>query len=369
MVHQGGVPLNDILHPRPNPIIAAMYTLRDLDVDVIIMHGPAGCGFMASRRLEEAGVRVITTGMQENDLIFGAEDKLARILKKVEEDFRPKLVGIVGTCASMIIGENLDGAIKKAGLRAKVIPVDTHGCSGPNTSGAIRTLEVAAERGIISNEEFLRQKEMLVRATLIEKDRGITSKQYLEPHPGVTKLTVALRIVDALRQGKRVAVVLNAKKETAYGFADIMRAMEEARSKLGGEVVHIGNLDPDVGLPRIRRYARNILRDLEAANVKVVELTGGLDEYPVAAEKASMLLQQGGYDLRIIAGLPHHLTGLRKDDVLVTDQPRELRNYIQNGFELSVGEVTTHADVMRTDKVIRNELGNTIREVAEKGYR
>lgn len=42
------------IHPRPNPIVAAMYTLRDLDVDVIIVHGPAGCGFMASRMLEEA---------------------------------------------------------------------------------------------------------------------------------------------------------------------------------------------------------------------------------------------------------------------------------------------------------------------------
>ena len=76
-MHQRGVPLTDILHPRPNPIIAAMYTLRDLDTDIIIMHGPAGCGFMAARRLEEAGVRVMTTGMGENDLIFGAEEKLA----------------------------------------------------------------------------------------------------------------------------------------------------------------------------------------------------------------------------------------------------------------------------------------------------
>ena len=78
-----------MLHPRPNPIIAAMYTLRDLEVDVILMHGPAGCGFMASRRLEEAGVRVMTTGMQENDLIFGAEEKLVRILKNVESASTP----------------------------------------------------------------------------------------------------------------------------------------------------------------------------------------------------------------------------------------------------------------------------------------
>ncbi|MBI0584290.1 MAG: Ni-sirohydrochlorin a,c-diamide reductive cyclase catalytic subunit [Methanomassiliicoccus sp.] len=345
-----------------------MYTLRDLDADVILMHGPAGCGFMAARRLEEAGVRVMTTGMQENDLIFGAEEKLVRILKNVDERFNPRLIGVVGTCASMIIGENLDGAVKKAGVLATVLPVDVHGCSGPNTSGAIRTLEVAAEKGIISAEERDRQKGMLTRATAIERERGLTSREYLEPHPGATKLAVGLEVVNVLRRGGRVAVALNAKKETAYGFADIMRAVQYAAGSVGGEAVHIGNLDPNVGLPRIRRYASNILRDLAEGGVTVSSLTGGLDEYPVAGEAASKALADSGADLRIVAGLPHAVPGLRKEDVLVTDQPRELRNYIDQGFQRSVGEINTHAEVMSTEKVLYCELGNTIREIVDGGY-
>ncbi len=344
-----------------------MYTLRDLEVDVILMHGPAGCGFMASRRLEEAGVRVITTGMQENDLIFGAEEKLIRILKNVDDRFHPRLVGVVGTCASMIIGENLDGAVKKAGIRATVLPVDVHGCSGANTSGAIRTLEVAAERGVISEGERDRQMRMLSRATAIERERGLTSREYLEPHAGATKLSVGLRIVNTLRSGGRVAVALNAKKETAYGFADVMRSVQYARDAVGGEAVHIGNLDAGVGLPRIRRYATNILRDLETAGVHVSVVTGGLDEYPVAGERAAEALSSD-FDLRVVAGLPHAVPGLRKEDVLVTDQSRELRNYIDQGYLLSVGEVTTHADVMSTEKVLFSELGNTIREIVDQGF-
>jgi putative methanogenesis marker 13 metalloprotein len=323
---------------------------------------------MAARRLEEAGVRVMTTGMQENDLIFGAEEKLIRILKNVDERFHPRLIGVVGTCASMIIGENLDGAVKKAGVRAVVLPIDVHGCSGPNTSGAIRTLEVAAERGVISAEERDRQKSMLTRATAIEKERGLTSREYLEPHPGATKLAVGLEIVKVLRRGGKVAVALNAKKETAYGFADTMRAVQFARDRVGGEVVHIGNLDPNIGLPRIRRYASNILRDLREGGVYAPVMTGGLDEYPVAGEKASLALEESRADLRIVAGLPHAVPGIREEDILVTDQPRELRNYIDQGFRLSVGEVNTHADVMSTDKVLYSELGNTIREIVEKGY-
>ena len=267
----------------------------------------------------------------------------------------------------MIIGENLDGAIRRADVKAKIVPVDTHGCSGPNTTGAIRTLEVDDREGVISQDEYLRQKEMLTKATLIEKDRGLTSRSYLEPHPGVTKLSIAIKIVDALREHQRLAVVLNAKKETAYGFADVMRAVRYAQKKVGGEVEYIGNLDVNVGLPRIRRYASDIQRDLAADDVKLDHITGGLDEYPVAADRASDLLRSGDHDVRIIAGVPHYLLGLRKEDILITDQPRELRNYLDNGFINSVGEVNTHADVMKAHSIIRNELGETIREVVDKG--
>jgi putative methanogenesis marker 13 metalloprotein len=360
--------VKDVLHPRPNPIIAAMYTLRDLDVDVILMHGPAGCGFMAARRLEEAGVRVMTTGMQEEDLIYGAEEKLVRILRTVDEKHRPKLIGVVGTCASMIIGESLDRAIEKARVNATVLGVDIHGCSGPNTTGAIRALEVAAQKGVIPQEELERQRFMLSRATAIERERGLTSREYLEPHPGTTKLSEAVRIVSVLRSGGEVAVVLNAKKETAYGFADVIRAVEQAKRKVGGRTIYLANLDPQVGLPRIRRYATEILRDLDEAGAEISEMTGGLDEYPVAGEKAAALIKGMKPDLRVFAGVPHAVPGLQKDDTLVTDQPRELRNYIDQGFEHSVGEIATHADVMAAHQVLYSELGNTIRQVAERGF-
>ena len=60
--------------------------------------------------------------------------------------------------------------------------------------------------------------------------------------------------------------------------------------------------------------------------------------------------------------MPHAVPRLRKDDILVTDQPRELRNYLDNGFSNSVGEISTHADVMSTHSIIPSELGKTIRE-------
>ena len=114
------------MHPRPSPIAAALYTLRDMNVDVIVMHGPKGCCFRTSRLLESDGVRVLTTGMSENDFILGAGDKLEDTLNKAYGMFHPKLMGIVGTCASMIIGEDLEGAAENADLDCTIIPVEVH---------------------------------------------------------------------------------------------------------------------------------------------------------------------------------------------------------------------------------------------------
>lgn len=359
--------MSDVLHPRPNPIVAAMYTLRDMDVEVIVVHGPAGCGFMVSRRLEDAGVRVVTTGMKESDLIFGAEERLAETLRQVQERFSPKLVGVVGTCASMIIGENLDRAVVKAGLKAKVIPVDVHGCSGANTTGAIRALEVAAQTGVIPQEEFFRQREMLNQATLLESNRGLTSKDHLSPNYGVTKYSAARRIRDVLASGGRVLVVLNGKKELAYGHADVLRAVRECADAVGGEARFIANLDAIVGLPRIRRYASEILRDLERSGVKLDRVTGGLDEYPIAGIRAAEAIRKESHDMVVACGIVHAIPGLDRSAVLVSDQPREVDNYLREGFSMVVSEPDIHARVMGASGIVSMELADTLREIAKEG--
>jgi Ni-sirohydrochlorin a,c-diamide reductive cyclase subunit CfbD len=359
----------DVLHPRPNPIVAAMYTLRDMDVDVIVVHGPAGCGFMVSRRLEDAGVKVVTTGMRENDLIFGAEDKLVRTLGRVQDEMYPSLIGVVGTCASMIIGENLDRAIQKAGIKAKVIPVDVHGCSGPNTTGAVRALEVASQMGVIPQEEFFRQREMLNQATLLETNRGLTSKDLLSPNYGVTKYTAAKRIFDTLKDGGKVLVVMNGKKELAYGHADILRAVRECSLRIGGKTHFIANLDQNVGLPRIRRYASDITRDLTESDVRIEHITGGLDEYPMAGIKAAEHIIHIDHDLLIACGIVHAIPKLDHDAILVSDQPREVDNYLKEGFRDVVSEPDIHARVMSARSILRTELGDTIRELSSEAVR
>ena len=194
-----------VYHPRPNPIVAAMYTARDMNVDVIVMHGPAGCSFMASRPLENAGVRVVTSSMKDNDLIFGGGPQLEKALMEAKERFSPKTMAVIGTCASTIIGDDIKATIGRVDMGdTNCFAIDCHGCMENNTEGAIRALKAGAAAGIIPQEECDRQSKLLKAATALEKNKGMAGRTYLSPAESPTKLSVCKRIIDTLSKGRPI---------------------------------------------------------------------------------------------------------------------------------------------------------------------
>ena len=353
------------MHPRPSPIAASLYTLRDMNVDVIIMHGPNGCCFRTGRLLESDGVRVLTTAMAENDFILGAGDKLEETLIKAYDMFEPELMGVVGTCASMIIGEDLKEAIANANLDCTVIPVESHGGSGEgdNTVGAIMVLESAVECGVIPREEADRQIEMLEKATEVEKTRGMAQGKYIKPNFGDSKEIVAKDIVRALKDDKKVAFVLNAKKETAYLFADIIN-FDYAQINPQNKPVIVANLDENIGLERIRGHATNIKNELPMG---IDFITGGLDEYPITADNAYDYLKDMDLDLIVVFGVPHAFPIEKMDvkSVAVTDGPRLVEPLRELGYDNVVAELDAHSKTLGTDEIVDSDFGLMIRSAID----
>ena len=362
-----------IMHPRPSSIVAALYTLRDLDVDVVILHGPAGCSFKHARLLEEDGLRVVTTALDESGFVFGGHDELVNILNKVIEMFDPKSIGIVGTCASMIIGEELHEAVLEVNPDVPVIEVEVHAGYRENTKGVIIALESALAAGILSEEEFERQKVLLNEATEVEKRHGAASKEYLEPSRGDTKYTVAKRIIQLLKEGKKCINILNAKKETGYMFADINAAVNQVAKDLGSDsvIVNMANLDENLGLDRVRAHARNIARDLKGMGVEVHEIIGGLDEYPVTGETVSKLIAEKypGFDFAVITGVPHaipmdNLEGM--EVISVTNGPRQVLPLKEMGHDHVMVEIDLHPKTLGVSNIVESEFGATLRELARE---
>lgn len=357
------------MHPRPSPIAASLYTLRDMNADVIILHGPHGCCFRTGRLLENDGVRVVTTAMSENDFIFGASAKLEETLREVESMFSPKLVGIVGTCASMIIGEDLKEAIQNANINAKVLAVESHGglSEGDNTEGAIAVLEAASEEGIIPKEETERQSKMLRLATEIEKTRGMAKGKYIAPSYGDDKQNIAEILIEKLKNNEKVVIVLNAKKETSYLFADILSIPYKEINPENMPVI-IANLNENIGLPRIRQHAVNIKKELKNKGVKFDIITGGLDEYPITGKEAVSALKDMDADFIIVAGVPHALPieMLNIDTLAITDGPRLVEPLKELGYTYVVTELDAHSKTLGVDKIVASDFGEVIRKNVQK---
>ena len=349
------------MHPRPSPIAASLYTLRDMNVDVIVMHGPNGCCFRTGRLLESDGVRVLTTAMAENDFILGAGEKLEETLVKAYDMFNPKLMGVVGTCASMIIGEDLKEAISNADLPCTVIPVESHGGSGEgdNTVGAIMVLESAVECGVIPQQEADRQIQMLEKATEVEKTRGMAQGKYIKPNFGDSKEKVAKIVVSAIKDGKKVAFVHNAKKETAYLFADIIN-FNYTDINADNKPVIVANLDENIGLPRIRGHAKNIKEELP---MEIDCITGGLDEYPITADAAANYLKDKDLDLIVVFGVPHAfpIEDFDTESVAITDGPRLVEPLKDLGYTHVVAELDAHSKTLGTDEIVLSDFGGMIR--------
>jgi putative methanogenesis marker 13 metalloprotein len=304
--------------------------------------------------------------MSENDFIFGASKKLEDTLQKVDSMFSPQLVGIVGTCASMIIGEDLKEAVEKANIKAQVLAIESHGglSEGDNTEGAIAVLDSAAEEGIISTEERERQTRMLKRATEIEKTRGMAQGEYIKPSYGDLKEKVGKILLSSIERGDKVALVLNAKKETSYLFSDLLKLPFKECNKDNPPVI-IGNLDDQVGLPRIRKHAHNIKEELKKEDIAVNYITGGLDEYPMTGEKAAEILKNGMFDLVVVAGVPHAIPieSISGISIAVTDGPRLVEPLKKLGYDHVVTELDAHAKTLGTSKIVPSDFGMTLRQL------
>ena len=87
-----------------------------------------------------------------------------------------------------------------------------------------------------------------------------------------------------------------------------------------------------------------------------------MDEYPIVGEDMRKEVDVFAPDLTVVLGICHGYPGLDENCLLVTDQPRELRNYLQQGLA-AVGEAGSHGMVMGVRNIVTLETAQTLREL------
>lgn len=110
--------------------------LKDM---VHITHGPIGCAYYSwlTRRnkaksddsKENYLAYCVSTDMQESDIVFGGEKKLARMIDEVVEVLKPKAITISATCPVGLIGDDIQSVAKEAAKRHG-ISITAYNCEG-----------------------------------------------------------------------------------------------------------------------------------------------------------------------------------------------------------------------------------------------
>ena len=200
---------------------------------------------------------------------------------------------------------------------------------------------------------------MLEKATEVEKTRGMAQGKYIKPNFGDSKEKVAKTVVKALKDNKKVAFVLNVKKETSYLFADIID-FDYTEINPENKPIFVANLDENIGLPRIRQHAINIRSQLD---IEPDFITGGLDEYPITADKAAEYLNDKDLDLIVVFGVPHAfpIEDFEVESVAVTDGPRLVEPLKELGYTHVVAELDAHSKTLGTDEIVFSDFGGMIR--------
>lgn len=350
------------MHPRPSSIVAALYTARDLNVDVAILHGPSGCSFKHARLLEEDGMRVLTTSLADNEFIFGGQSPLEAVLRYAEDHFKPERMAVIGTCVAMIIGEDLQSAIDGAGITTPTIAVDIHAGYPENIAGVLLTLEAALGAGWISEEEMVRQRFMMEKANEVERTRGAACKAYIEPSRGDLKHVAAQRLVELAKSGKRGVAILNAKKETAYMFIDELIALHDRCP--GADITYLANLDQR-GLPKTRRDAEIILDELKSRGISP-QIVGALDEYGANGDAMGAELLRIAPDFALIAGVPHAILPEFTNGIecfSITNGPRQVEPLREIGHQHVIVEIDLHPKTLGVRHIVESEFGAVLRSI------
>ncbi|CAA6677151.1 MULTISPECIES: nitrogenase molybdenum-iron protein alpha chain [unclassified Lentimonas] len=106
-----------------------------------ITHGPIGCGYyswLTRRNLVKPKDKeqtnfiqyCMSTDMQEDQIVFGGEKKLAKAIDEAIDEFSPKAIAIYATCPVGLIGDDIHSVAREAEKRHPGVNIMGFSCEG-----------------------------------------------------------------------------------------------------------------------------------------------------------------------------------------------------------------------------------------------
>lgn len=132
-------------HTRPCKFWTAAKVLSGIRNSVILAHGPSGCAYGVkqaykltnSRNSGSPYVPVLSTNINLKNVIYGGEKDLRSAIFEVDKKYHPDVIVIATSCATGIIGDNVDAIVEEIRdqVHAEIMAIHCEGFSGEYRSG------------------------------------------------------------------------------------------------------------------------------------------------------------------------------------------------------------------------------------------
>jgi len=137
-------------------LFGAIKALISIKKCVVLVHGPKGCVYHINYIMGMRGdhpSEIYSTCLGEQDVIFGADQKLRTAIEDLDRELHPDLIAVLSCCASEIIGEDVQSAIRGTATTAPVIGIDAGGFEGDFRTGYSETLTRLVEEFVEKRDE------------------------------------------------------------------------------------------------------------------------------------------------------------------------------------------------------------------------
>lgn len=132
-------------HTRACKFWTATKVLSGVRNSIILTHGPSGCAYGVkqaykltnSRNSGTAYEPIVSTRMDETKIISGGTDELAAALAEVDAKYLPDVIFVATSCASGIIGDNVNAVVRRMQklVKARILPIHCEGFAGEYRTG------------------------------------------------------------------------------------------------------------------------------------------------------------------------------------------------------------------------------------------
>lgn len=262
-------------------LFGAIKALSSIKKSVILVHGPKGCVYHINYILGMRGDRpsqIYSTCLDENDVIFGAEEKLKEAIEELDSELGPEVIAVLSCCASSIIGEDVERIAEDATTDARVIGIASGGFEGDFRTGYSETLKRLVEElverpqtidpravnliGLLRGGPDLRELRRILGLIGVRVNAVLTANATLAEIRSMG--SAALNILVCEPAGKEAAECLLEKCNTPYiteelpiGHAATHRFLEDVAEALGiAAGVDTADMPPQHAAPlRHRRVA------------------------------------------------------------------------------------------------------------------